>query len=134
MSYRGKTIDLSKFEQYGKEKEAVELSRVEVELGLLDDLKKGIQEGRNEEANLYSDFKSELNGVIAKAKQITIKYNILLDGINEPIFKMEKQAKELGLDFKTTDNYKQAQNIIKAIEGNKDVIDRIQSNIRKFGF
>lgn len=39
MSYTGKTIDLSKYDKYGKEKEAVELSKMEVELGLLDDLK-----------------------------------------------------------------------------------------------
>ena len=110
------------------------LSSQNVELGLLDDLKKGIQEGNKQEANLYSDFKSALNGVIGKAREIEIKYNVLLSNINEPLFQMEKQAKELGLDFKTTDNYKQAQNIIKAIEGRKDVIMQIQKNIQKFGF
>lgn len=110
------------------------LSSNEVKLALIDDLKKGIQEGSKQEANLYSDFKATLNGVIGKAREIEIKYNVLLSNINEPVFQMEKQAKELGLDFKTTDNYKQAQNIIKAIEGRKEAIMQIQQNIQKFGF
>ena len=50
------------------------------------------------------------------------------------MFQSEKQAKELGLDFKSTDFYKQAQNVITALEKRKETIDQIQSNIQKFGF
>jgi len=110
------------------------LASQKVELGLVDDLKKGIAEGKKQEANLYSDFKATLNGVIIKAREIEIKYNVLLSNINEPLFQSEKQAKELGLDFKSTDFYKQAQSVIQAIEIRKDVIDKIQTNIQKFGF
>ena len=111
-----------------------ELKSNKVELTLIDDLKKGIANAKKEEANLYSDFKATLNGVIIKAREIEIKYNVLLSNINEPLFQSEKQAKELGLDFKSTDFYKQAQSVTQAIEIRKDVIDKIQANIQKFGF
>ena len=111
-----------------------DLASQKVELATIDDLKKGIEEGKKQEANLYSDFKGALNGIISKAREIEIKYNVLLSNINEPLFQSEKQAKELGLDFKSTDYYKQAQSIIKALETRKDTIDQIQSNIQKFGF
>lgn len=111
-----------------------ELGKHEIELALVDDLKKGIAEGKKQEANLYSDFKTALNSVIGKAREIEVKYNVLLSNINEPLFQSEKQAKELGLDFKSTDFYKQAQSVIQAIETRKDTIDQIQSNIQKFGF
>ena len=110
------------------------LASQKVELAVIDDLKKGIANAKKEESNLYSDFKATLNGVIIKAREIEIKYNVLLSNINEPLFQSEKQAKELGLDFKSTDFYKQAQSVIQAIEIRKDVIDKIQANIQKFGF
>ena len=103
-------------------------------MAVIDDLKKGIANAKKEESNLYSDFKATLNGVIIKAREIEIKYNVLLSNINEPLFQSEKQAKELGLDFKSTDFYKQAQSVIQAIEIRKDVIEKIQANIQKFGF
>jgi hypothetical protein len=112
----------------------VELASQRIDLAIIDDLKKGISEGQKQEANLYSDFKNSLNSVIQQARAIEVKYNVLLSNINEPLFQSEKQAKELGLDFKQTDFYKQAQTIIKAIETRKDTIDQIQNNIQKFGF
>jgi len=111
-----------------------ELESNKVELATIDDLKKAIAEGKKQEANLYSDFKSELNKIIILARQIEIKYNVLLSNINEPLFQSEKQAKELGLDFKQTDFYKQANSVIASLEDRKDAIDQIQSNIQKFGF
>lgn len=111
-----------------------ELESHKVDLATIDDLKKAISEGQKQEANLYSDFKGALNGIISKAREIEIKYNVLLSNINEPLFQSEKQAKELGLDFRSTDFYKQANSVIKALEDRKDVIDQIQSNIQKFGF
>lgn len=111
-----------------------DLASQKVELATIDNLKKGIEEGKKQEANLYSDFKAALNGVISKAGQIESKYNTLLSNINEPLFQAEKQAKELGLDFKSTDYYKQAQSVIKALETRKDTVDQIQNNIQKFGF
>lgn len=110
------------------------LGTQKVELATIDDLKKAIAEGQKQEANLYSDFKGALNGIISKAREIEIKYNVLLSNINEPLFQSEKQAKELGLDFRSTDFYKQANSVIKALEDRKDAIDQIQSNIQKFGF
>ena len=111
-----------------------ELGSHKVDLATIDDLKKAIAEGKKQEANLYSDFKSELNKIIILARQIEIKYNVLLSNINEPLFQSEKQAKELGLDFKQTDFYKQANSVIASLEDRKDAIDQIQSNIQKFGF
>jgi heterodisulfide reductase subunit A-like polyferredoxin len=119
---------------FGKLFTKTELANHKIDLALVDDLKKGIAEGKKQEANLYSDFKTALNSVIGKAREIEVKYNVLLSNINEPLFQSEKQAKELGLDFKTTDFYKQAQSVIQAIETRKDTIDQIQSNIQKFGF
>jgi hypothetical protein len=119
---------------FGKLFTKTELGTHKIDLALVDDLKKGIAEGKKQEANLYSDFKTALNSVIGKAREIEVKYNVLLSNINEPLFQSEKQAKELGLDFKTTDFYKQAQSVIQAIETRKDTIDQIQSNIQKFGF
>jgi hypothetical protein len=104
------------------------------EFAIIDDANKAILEAQKNEASFYSEFKGELNGVIAKARQIEIKYNVLLSNINEPIFQMEKQAKDLGLDIRTTDVYKKSQNLILAIEKRKDVIDSIANNIQKFGF
>jgi hypothetical protein len=115
-------------------KEETQLASHEVELGLMDDLNKAIAEGSKNEASYYSDFKLELNKVIDTARKIEVKYNVLLSNINEPIFQMEKQAKELGLDIKSTPAYKKSQDTIKAIEGRKEVIDSIINNIRKFGF
>jgi hypothetical protein len=116
------------------EAKKVELGTHKVDLALIDDANKAISEGSKNEANFYSDFKLELNRIIDTARKIEVKYNVLLSNINQPIFLMEKQAKELGLDIKTTPVYKQAQNTIKAIEGRKEVIDSIINNIQKFGF
>ena len=111
------------------------LSSQKVELAsYLDLATKAIAEATKNEADYYSDFKSSLNSVINKAREIEIKYNVLMSNINEPIFQMEKQAKELGLDFKGTDVYKKSQSVINSIEKRKDVIDQIQNNIQKFGF
>ena len=132
-----KNIDMKEKAMVEKIKELIiksELKSNKVDLSLIDDLKKGIAEGKKQEANLYSDFKSSLNAVIIKAREIEVKYNVLLSNINEPLFQSEKQAKELGLDFKGTDFYKQAQSVMQAIEGRKDVIDKILINIQKFGF
>lgn len=112
----------------------IELGTHKIDLATIDDLKNGIAEGKKQEANLYSDFKASLNGIISKAREIEIKYNVLLSNINEPLFQSEKQAKELGLDFKSTEYYKQAQSVIQALEKRKEVIDQIQNNIQKFGF
>jgi len=132
-----KNIDMKEKAMVEKIKELIiksELKSNKVDLSLIDDLKKGIAEGKKQEANLYSDFKSSLNAVIIKAREIEVKYNVLLSNINEPLFQSEKQAKELGLDFKGTDFYKQAQSVMQSIEIRKDVIDKIQTNIQKFGF
>jgi hypothetical protein len=111
------------------------LSSQKVELAsYLDLATKAIAEATKNEADYYSDFKSSLNSVINKAREIEVKYNVLMSNINEPIFQMEKQAKELGLDFKGTDVYKKSQSVINSIEKRKDVIDQIQNNIQKFGF
>jgi hypothetical protein len=132
-----KNIDMEEKVMVEKIKELIiksELKSNKVELTLIDDLKKGIANAKKEEANLYSDFKATLNGVIIKARETEIKYNVLLSNINEPLFQSEKQAKELGLDFKSTDFYKQSQSVMQSIEIRKDVIDKIQANIQKFGF
>lgn len=115
--------------------EKVELSEVKkIELALIDDANKAIADGQKNEANLYSDFKTSLNNIIKKGGEIESKYNSLLSSINEPIFQMEKQAKELGLDFKQTETYKKAQSIIVAIEKRKEVVNDIIDNIQKYGF
>ena len=112
----------------------VELGKHEIELALIDDAQKALADASKNEASYYSDFKASLNAIISQARAIEVKYNVLLSNINEPIFQMEKQAKELGLDFKTTDVYKKSQSAIKQIESRKEVIDSIVKNIQKFGF
>jgi hypothetical protein len=122
---------ISKMESNANE---VKLGKHEVELALIDDLNKSLAEASKNEADYYSNFKSKLNSVIIEARETEIKYNVLLSNINEPIFQMEKQAKELGLDIKSTPVYKKSQDTIKAIEKRKEVIDSIINNIQKFGF
>lgn len=123
-------------EEFRKARRAnrVELESHEVELALIDDLNKALDKGMSEQANYYSDFKLELNKIIDTARKIEVKYNVLMSNINQPIFQMEKQAKELGLDIKTTPYYKKAQDLLKAIEGRKESIDSIINNINKLGF
>lgn len=116
------------------EQPKTELAKHEIELALIDDLNKGIAEAKKQEANYYSDFKLELNKIIDTARKIEIKYNVLASNINEPLFQSEKQAKELGLDIKSSPVYKQANDALKAIETRKEVIDSIINNIKKFGF
>ena len=125
---------MSELKTIGNKLFKTELGMHNIELATIDDLKSGITEGKKQEANLYSDFKGALNGIIIKAREIEIKYNVLLSNINEPLFQSEKQAKELGLDFKSTEYYKQAQSVIQSLEKRKEVIDQIQNNIQKFGF
>ena len=120
--------------QMEKNANEVNLGAHKVELAFIDNLNKAIAEGAKNEANYYSDFKTELNKVIIKAREIEIKYNVLASNINEPIFQMEKQAKELGLDIKATDYYKKSQSVLKSIDIRKEVIDDIINNIQKFGF
>lgn len=110
------------------------LAKHEIELALVDTLNKALAEGQKNESSYYSDFKLEINKLIDTARKIEIKYNVLASNINEPIFQMEKQAKELGLDIKSTEYYKKSQSILKSIEIRKEVIDKIINNINKFGF
>ena len=114
--------------------EEINLGKHEIELALVDTLNKALAEGQKNESSYYSDFKLEINKLIDTARKIEIKYNVLASNINEPIFQMEKQAKELGLDIKSTEYYKKSQSILKSIETRKEVIDEIIKNINKFGF
>ena len=64
MSYTGKTIDLSKYDKYGKE---VELSKVEVELSGINTLKSWIN--RHEEAiKKLKSFKKEKDQLQKEAR------------------------------------------------------------------
>lgn len=120
--------------QMEKNANEVNLGAHEIELAYIDNLNKAIAEGSKNESSYYSEFKTELNKVIIKAREIEIKYNVLASNINEPIFQMEKQAKELGLDIKATDYYKKSQSVLKSIDIRKETIDEIINNIQKFGF
>ena len=124
---------LKKIAEFDKVNET-KLAKHEVELAYIDNLNKALAEGQKNESSYYSDFKTTLNGVIQKAREIEVKYNVLASNINEPIFQMEKQAKELGLDIRSTDYYKKSQSILKSIDIRKQVIDDIINNIQKFGF
>lgn len=90
MSYTGKNIDLSKYEKYGKEKEAVELSKVEVELGLIDELKSDMKKANQgamkaidmanaakkpaeESLKLNNQLLKNFEGVLSKVKELGIK-------------------------------------------------------------
>jgi hypothetical protein len=115
-------------------KAEVQLESHKVELALIDDLNKAVADASKNEASFYSDFKQSLNRVIDDARKIEIKYNVLASNINEPVFQMEKQAKELGLDFKGNPLYKKSQDTLRQIESRKEVIDSIVKNIQKFGF
>ena len=87
MSYTGKTIDLSKYDKYGKE---VELSKMEVELNKVEDLMK---EG-GKVGGTIKGFEMEILSFANKIKSEASKYDSLISEMT----KLEKAAKELGID------------------------------------
>jgi predicted nucleic acid-binding Zn-ribbon protein len=104
MSYRGKTIDLSKFEQYGK---TVELAKIEVELGALQDLES--------KAKSLVPLFQKLDKVSEEVSDAKILYSKLLDQSNKIVAelrgearvitsdlqKLKTKAKELGVNLET---------------------------------
>jgi cell wall assembly regulator SMI1 len=97
MSYRGKMIDLSKYERYGKEKEAVELAKMEVELALMDDMKAALKDAKDARLRVnttVSSVRSAIEGLKNEYKNLRTK---ALDA-GTRIEAYEKAAKDLGLN------------------------------------
>jgi len=98
MSYTGKNIDLSKYEKYGKEKEAVELSKVEVELGLTQDIVKEYLEIKGDYETALKQAKQGASA-IDKAASVGKKIKDKINAFNKKSDSFVKQAKELGLEI-----------------------------------
>ena len=121
MSYTGKNIDLSKYDKYGKN---VELSKVEVELGAIQDLESEIKE-------IVPVFK-KLEKVSDERADAGIKYSKLKDKekslvseiegeyrtIEKKLEKLKSSAKDLGV---TIDTKFIEQNLINIKQGIKSL-------------
>jgi hypothetical protein len=121
MSYTGKAIDLSKYEKYGKQ---VELTKVEVELGLIDDLNEALVESQE----ILNGLKKDNQRIIEMQKGVekTLKEQEKLDAnkkkSSDNYFKLESQF----LSAK-----KQLENDVELLKRNKDGIDTWQSEKEK---
>lgn len=104
MSYTGKAIDLSKYDKYGKN---VELTKVEVELGAIQDLESEIREivpvfkkletvsdERADAGIKYSKLKDEEKSLIS---EIEGEYRT----IEKKLEKLKSSAKDLGVSIDT---------------------------------
>ena len=94
MSYTGKTIDLSKYDKYGKQ---VELTKVEVELNIAKDIVLVMKEAQKDwsaASGKEDKILSLASDAISDYKQARIKYNDAVKAYE----KLESSAKELGLD------------------------------------
>ena len=86
MSYTGKAIDLSKYDKYDKQ---VELTKVEVELGLIQDLDKMWRDAQKDTEKARA-MGRELKGIYQKMVKD-------LSDTNKEISKAYSKFKELGL-------------------------------------
>lgn len=118
---------------FGKLFAKTELGTHKIDLGLIDDLK-ALTSGTDKGANYYSDVKTSLNNVMKVAQQSEMKLNSEISNINNLLDKIEKQAKDLGLDINQQQDYKKASTIVKGYKERIDVINQIISNINKFGY
>ena len=104
-----------------------ELESQKVELSLLDDLKKLINESKadykefNDSFNKMNDFRRL---VLAEGEKYVSSSEKLIDIYQ----KMGTQAKELGLDFSNTNEAKEVRNII--ANGDPNVIKKTLNNLK----
>ena len=115
MSYTGKTIDLSKYDKYGKN---VELSKVEVNLNVINAIKSNLSEA----VNLYDSGIKEIREVSGgRLRNAVTSLNKVIDESTKVI----NVAKDLGLDSKEIEGYlSTAKRILKESES---IISKLKS-------
>jgi septation ring formation regulator EzrA len=109
MSYTGKTIDLSKYDKYGKQ---VELSKVEVQLGVTEDIQFQLK-SINEFLNKANAADNKLQKAVSSVNELYAPYKLNLGYAKAKEKQMRqleanfnKLAKELGVDVKSTEAFK----------------------------
>ena len=141
MSYTGKTIDLRKYDKYGKQ---VELSKVEVELSIVDDISKilkrlqsvnsALSKSAQSSLNLLSDFASvqgKLQTASNKAEDDITDARQDFKEATSIIDKASKMAKELGLNPQDIKGATEVVKYVEHMEGTISVYEKNKSDITK---
>ena len=134
MSYTGKTIDLSKYEKYGKN---VELSKMEVELGVTDDIKFQLK-SINEFLNKANAADTKLQKAVTTVNELYAPYKLNLGYAKAKEKQMrqieatfDKLAKELGVDVKSTDSFKLLNDAFSFLSQIDDTLTNMKDAISK---
>ena len=133
MSYTGKNIDLSKYEKYGKKAEAVELSKIEVELGSIKEidsyikiLKANIQESEKEGAK-YSKAESTLIKAWAELNNHrNAIYQNAYSNAPKVLNEFKAKAKALGIDASSFFEVEELERLIKDTKEYVQFFDKIK--------
>ena len=104
MSYRGKTIDLSKYEQYGKEKEAVELSKVE--LANVKDIPRKLKSVFDWQKKLDKSMPA-LEKLEKEIKDQKGMLELIVKEADDILSEVGKKSKDLGIDPSGLDGFSQ---------------------------
>jgi predicted transcriptional regulator len=141
MSYTGKAIDLSKYDKYSKQ---VELTKVEVELSIVDDISKilkrlqsvnsALSKSAQSSVNLLGDFASvqgKLQTASNKAEDDMTDARQDFKEATSIIDKASKMAKELGLNPQDIKGTTEVVKLVENIEDTISVYERNKSDITK---
>ena len=110
----------------------VDLSEINVELSLIDDLKEATKSDQG--ANYYSDFKRTLDSVFEGGNKAISKISGEIIKIESIADNLKKQADSIGVPLKDVPAYGKAMNFVKDYEKRVEVIDSIMKNIKKYGY
>jgi thymidylate synthase len=133
MSYTGKNIDLSKYEKYGKEKEAVELSKVDVNLAMdFSSIQKRVEtrlKDLNKIHNTFLKIAPKIEEVKKGYSELKNVANFEQKEVNKYYNEYDKKAKDLGIDTKSTVFYKEYLDVFNKIEQMEDIIADLKTRL-----
>ena len=134
MSYTGKNIDLSKYEKYGKEVEAVELSGEKIELKMdFSQIQKRVDsrlKELNKIHNIFLKLLPKLEEVKKGYDQMKGVANFESKELDKYFNNYDKLAKELGIDTKGTQFYKEYLDVADKVEQMTDIIDDLKTRLK----
>jgi len=110
----------------------VNLSEINVQLSLIDDLKEATKSDQG--ANYYSDFKRVLDSVFENGNKAISKISGEVNKIESIADNLKKQADSIGVPLKDVPAYGKAMGFVKDYEKRVEVIDSIMKNIKKYGY
>jgi predicted transcriptional regulator len=103
MSYTGKTIDLSKYEKYGKK---VELSKVEVELANIKDIPRKLKSVFDWQKKLDKSMPA-LEKLEKDVKEQKGMLDLMVKEAEDILEEVGKKSKDLGIEPSSIDGYNQ---------------------------